>query len=258
VRTDADGLLATRFAATRDCHDDSDWDDVLQRLDRPTVGARRWRPALLAAVVLLTIAVPTLAFSASVRELIGLERAPRPDFRQARLAVSAPMPGGRVARVWVAPSTDGGDCEFVTIDPAGSKRRPTRMTGGGSCTLGKEHYRGLSWSFSRGGDDPPVIHGRVGPNVHAARVELRWHGGSQRLMYNHDSFVAAAPALDDPPFRRLPYDVVVSNRAGRVVARTRIPTSFLYRDWKRVQPRLHEYRVAHGCEATVVWRCRSR
>jgi hypothetical protein len=256
--TDAHGLLATRFAATRDSDDDSDWDDVLLRVSRETAGAGRWRPVLLVAVLVLTIAVPTLAFSASVRELIGLDT-PEPDYQQAQLAVSAPVPGGRVARVWFAPSTDGGDCEFVTIDPAGSKRHPTQRTGGGSCTLGQEHFRGpLSWSFSHGGHDTPLIHGHVGPNLDATRVELRWHGGSQRLIYNRDFFVASAPTLADPPFRQLPYDVVVYNTAGRVVSRSRIPTSFLYSDWKRAQPQLHEYRVAHGCEPIVVWRCKSR
>jgi hypothetical protein len=259
VRTDADGLLATRFAATRDSHDDSDWDDVLLRVSQEAAGARRRRPVLLVAVVLLAIAVPTLAFSASARELIGFDNAPRPDYGQAQLAVSALVPGGRVARVWVAPSTDGGECVFVTIDPAGSKRRPAQMTGGGSCTLGQEQFRGeVTWSFSRAGQRTPLIHGHVGPNLHAARVELQWHGGSQELTLNRDYFVASAPALGDPPFRQLPYDVVVYNADGRVVGRSRIPTSFLYRDWKRVQPRLHEYRVAHGCQAIVVWRCRSR
>jgi hypothetical protein len=31
MKTDADGLLTTRFAATKDLHDDSDWADVLRR-----------------------------------------------------------------------------------------------------------------------------------------------------------------------------------------------------------------------------------
>jgi len=257
--TNADGLLAVRFAATRDGHDDRDWDDVLQRANAQTVTMHRRRLALVAAAVLLAIALPTLALSASVRGLFGLGRPPRPEYRQARLAVSAPIPGGRVARVWVAPSTTGGTCEFVTIDPAGRNRHPVRMTGGGGCTLGHARFHGqLSWSFSRGRRDTPIVHGRVGANLHAARVELRWHGGVQQLAYSGGYFVAASPALKDPPFRRLPYDIVVYNTDGRIAAQSRIPTSFLYLDWKRFQPRLHRFRIAHRCSASLVWHCKSR
>jgi hypothetical protein len=259
VRTDADGLLATRFAATRDGHDDSDWGDVLRRVSMRGTMVRRWRFVLVAAAVLLAIVLPTLALSASVRGLLGLANPPSPDYRHARLAVSAPIPGGRIARVWVSPSTSGGECEFVTIDPVGSRRQPIRMTGGGGCSLGRKALHGpLVWSFSHGRRDAPLIHGRVDPKLRARRVELRWHRGTQQLAYNNGFFVAAAPALNDPPFHQLPYDVVAYDIDGRIAARSRIPTSFLYLDWKRVQPQLHQYRVAHGCDTTVVWRCRSR
>ena len=259
MKTDADGLLAARFAATRDSHDDSDWGDVLRRISSRGATVRRWRFVLVVSVVLLAIALPAIALSASVRGLLGLDNPPSPDYRQARLAVSAPIPGGRIARVWVSPSTDGGECEFVTLDPAGSKRRPTRMTGGGSCSAGRGRSPlELFWSFSRTRREIPVIHGRIGTKLHAARVVLRWHGGAQQLAYNNGFFVASAPALNDPPFRQLPYDIVIYNTAGRIAARSRIATSLLYSDWKRAQPRLHTYRVANGCDTTVVWRCRSR
>jgi hypothetical protein len=259
LRTDADGLLAARFAATRDGYDDSDWADVLQRVNPRSLAVHRWRPAPVAAAVLAAIALPTLALSASVRELVGLGNRPIPDFRRARLAVAAPISERRVARVWVAPSTDGGECEFVTIDPAGSKPHPVQMTGGGSCTLGHERFHGpLSWSFSHGPRDTPVIHGRVSSTRDAARVELVWRGGAQQLAYHDGYFVAQASAIKDPAFRKLPFDVVAFNRNGHIAAQSPIPTSFLYLDWKRVQPRLHRYRVAHGCDTRVVWRCRSR
>jgi hypothetical protein len=133
------------------------------------------------------------------------------------------------------------------------------MNGGATCTIGRERFGGaLAWSFSHGHGRVPIINGRVGTGLHAGGVELRWHGGSQRLVYAHGVFVAAAPGLDNPPFRRLPYEVVVIGARGDVVHRSRIPTSFLYEDWKQVQPQLHRYRVAHGCDAIVLWRCRSR
>jgi len=133
------------------------------------------------------------------------------------------------------------------------------MNGGGNCTLNQERFRGaLTWSFSHGHGRLPIINGRVGTHVHGARVELVWHGGAQRLAFAHGFFVAGAPALGNPPFRQLPYDVVVRDAAGKVVYRSRIPSSFLYDDWKQVQPQLHRYRLAHGCEAVVLWRCRSR
>ncbi len=258
--TDADALLAARFAATRDTYDDADWGDVLQRLNAQSVRTRHWRLAAVAAAILLAVAVPTLAVSASVRGWFGLGSPPQPDYGHARLVVSAPVPGGRVARVWVAPSANAGECEFVTIDPRGPKRQPVQMTGGGACTLGQRPFNGsLAWSFSHPRHDTPIIHGRVSSKLHAARVELHWHGGTQQLAYNSSGFfIAAAPALNNPRFGRLPYDIVVYNRDGRIVARSRIPTSFLYLDWKQVQPQLHQYRVAHGCDTSPFWRCKSR
>jgi hypothetical protein len=233
----------------------SDWDAVRRK-------ARRRSPQRRLAVALVfvvaAVVAPTFALSASVRDLLGFGGPPHPDYSRARLAVSAVIPGGRVARVWVAPSKEGGECEFVTFDPAGSRPPQTRMTGGGACTLGKTQLDGrLTWSFSHGRHQTPIIHGRVGAK-HAARVDLRWHGGSQRLAYAHGFFVAAAPALNEPPFRLLPYDVVVLDAAGRAIDRSRIPTSFLYSDWKRVEPQLHRYRVSHGCSTTVLWQCKSR
>jgi hypothetical protein len=90
------------------------------------------------------------------------------------------------------------------------------------------------------------------------RLDDQPRGGAQQLVYADGFFVAAAPALDDPPFGQLPYDVVAYAADGRVAAESRIPTSFLYLDWKRVETQLRAYRLAHGCGTAVVWRCRSR
>src|SRR5207244_13046821 len=57
-RMDADGLLAARFAATRDGYDDADWNDVLLR--RPA-RRTRGRALLVAAAIVAAIAVVALA-----------------------------------------------------------------------------------------------------------------------------------------------------------------------------------------------------
>ena len=253
--TEADGLLAERFAATRDLRDDSDWSDVRRRVPQ---SRHRGRFALLAAAAVFAVAVPAFALSASVRGLLGFGI--QPEYAHARLAVSTPISKGRVARVWVAPAKGGGVCEFVTVDPAGSTGKPKQATGGGSCSERAGLGPGLSWSFSHGrGPALTVFHGHYGRLVPVTRVDLRWHGGSQRLAVGHRFFLGEAPVLSDPPFTRLPFDVVVLGPGGRTVARERIPTSFLYLDWKEVEPHLRTYRRAHGCDTHGnVWHCKSR
>jgi hypothetical protein len=243
-----------------------DWRDVLDRAGgsgsartaRSLLG--RFQLVLVALLIAAAAIVPAVALSASVRSFLGFDRGVQPDYRHARMMVSTPLPGSRVARLWVAPSTDGGQCQFVTYALSGSKPRATRMDGGGSCTVGAHRLRGtLTWAFSSASKEtPPVISGRASKVVHPAHVELRWHGGSQRLASSGGFFIGAASSLDSPPFRQLPYDVVVLDGGGRVTARSRIPTSFLYVQWKQVQPRLHAYRVTHGCGVTNIWDCKSR
>ena len=58
MMTDADGLLAARFAATRDTYNDADWNDVLLR--RPPRRTRA-RALLVAAAIVAAIAVVALA-----------------------------------------------------------------------------------------------------------------------------------------------------------------------------------------------------
>lgn len=224
-------------------------------------GVPRHRRLVVAVGLTLVAAFAlTLALSASARELVGLGGQPRPNYAQARLAVSAPIGGGQVARLWVAPSTAGGQCAFVTVAASGSVPRPTRMTRGGACTLGTRLLHGPFWSFSHKGKGPhalATIYGRVAA-ARAAGVELRWRGGSQRLALADGFFVGSAQALSDPPFSRLPFNLVVLDARGKVATRLRIPTSFLYTDWKRVGPHLHTYRLLHGCQPGASWQCRSR
>jgi hypothetical protein len=253
-----------------------DWADVRRRAERLDVkrvrsrkrppwnsrpARRSWRIALAAVAAVIVAIVPAVAFSASVRSFLGLDNVVEPKYRLAQVMVSTPLPGGRIARLWLAPSTQGGQCEFVTYAAAGSKPKASRMDGGGECTIGAHRFLGtLSWSFSSTSrTTPPVITGRASPAVHPAQIELRWHGGSLKLASRSGYFIGTAPELDNPPFRQLPYDVVVLDNDGHVSARSRIPTSFLYGvHWKQVQPRLHAYRVAHGCDTKDIWHCKTR
>jgi hypothetical protein len=69
MRTDADSLLAARFAATNDPHDSSDWNDVVARKG-PSLARRR--RTLVVAIALIAILVPTaLAFGGAIRNLFS-------------------------------------------------------------------------------------------------------------------------------------------------------------------------------------------
>lgn len=92
-----------------------------------------------------------------------------------------------------------------------------------------------------------------------SRVTLRWHGGAQAIATRDGYFLASVPVVASPPFRLLPFDLVATNDTGRAVATYRIPTSFLYLDWKHIEPKLRAYRKAHGCsKRPPIWHCRSR
>jgi len=225
------------------------------------VGQRRSAGRLLAiAAVVLVVgaAVPTFALSASVRGFFGFGNQPRPEYGKAQLRVSALVGPGQVARLWAAPSTDGGECVVVTVAAPDSRARPSQINGGAACTLGKGVFHGQFWSFSHGTrKTPPVIYGRLlVPG--AVGVELRWRGGLQRLSYSNGFYIGSARSLSNPRFTQLPYDIVAVDAMGRIVNHARIPTSFLYSDWKQVEPKLYRYRVSHGCDSVNVWRCRSR
>jgi len=65
--TDADGVLAARFAATYDALDTRDWPDVLRRA-APT--DQRRKRMLLVAVTMAVIIVPTaIAFRGAIHDL---------------------------------------------------------------------------------------------------------------------------------------------------------------------------------------------
>ncbi len=236
-----------------------EWNDVRARVPhagRPRVTALR---ASLAVAVAVAVVLPAVSFSSGVRSWLGFG-SPRPRYEQAHLTVAAPLADGRVAHLWASPSNTGGDCLFVTFDPQGSAPHPSRLFGGGACSVGPQ-ARGhvFDWSLSRAiGRTPTALSGRIDPRLHPTRVVLRWHGGSRAISSRDGYFIAVGAPLENPPFRLLPLAVVAFDRNGRTVSTYRIPSSFLYSNWKRRQPRLRAYRRAHECSTTVVWRCTSR
>jgi hypothetical protein len=252
-----------------------DWESVGALLAAPRRARRnRIRLTFAAGVALVAVCVPAIALSATVRGWLGI--GPQPVYNKAQLVVSAPLPGARVARVWVGPSTDGGECEFVTITPAsvvaidprtGAMRPPTTQTRGSSaCTVGATRVptNAFTWTIAPvAGDsaDPrtTLVRGHLGPTYHPARVVLSWHGGEQRLALSKGYFIGVADTRN-PPFNRLPYTIVAYDAAGRATTRSRIPTSFLYTDWKKVEPRLRQYRQQHGCSPLParLWVCEKR
>jgi hypothetical protein len=229
------------------------------RLFRPT----RWRPvyALVAAIIVLAaIAGPTLALSSSAREFIGLSSSPRPVFTKARLKVSAPAPHGQVLRLYTAPSTGGGECWFIGVSPATSAAKPNDRRGAG-CALsgGSLHSTKLPFQVGMGqvrrpnGPGfstwiPADVSGWVSPALHAARVELVWRRGHQRLSFANDYFLGATAIVYSPPFADLPFYLVAYNASGHEVARQKLDNASLYIDWKRdgVRDRLRSYWKVHG------------
>ena len=207
---------------------------------RPRLRAARRTPSgrLVAAGVvvgLVVIAVPALGFSDGLRSFLGVQ--PLPVFEKSRLLVSAPVEGGAVAHLWSSPSRSGGECTFVTYGLPGKIERPSRVTGGGVCTLaprsGTEKSGSLSVSMSKYRGGPfqsvgPIIHGYLDSSLGATRVEIRWTGGSQELAYANDHFLGLVQALrQSSPKETRPIRVLAYDAEGRVVHKIDVnPASF--------------------------------
>jgi hypothetical protein len=189
----------------------------------------RWTPsgrlvAALVVVALVVITAPALAFSDGLRSLLGLQ--PQPVFEKSRLLVSAPVGDGGIAHLWSSPSKSGGKCIFVTYGLPGKIETPTRMTGGGSCSLAEgSSLPGLMVSIGRYRDAPvgsgsvgPVLRGYLDSSLGATQVEIRWNGGSKELAYGNDYFLGVIqPLYRVEPKEIRPVRVIAYDAEGRVV-----------------------------------------
>jgi hypothetical protein len=260
-------LAELRRLSPLDEAESGDWEAILDQTRPPRRSRRavRWAPAALG--VALAVVIPALAFSGTVRSLVGIH-GPAPRYDQARLRVEvkpARNSDGKdyVYRLWTAPSTQGGSCVFTTEETTPASPHPRRMSGGGYCSAGGAALtvprNRLMWSLGAARGDTLLLDGAAGSATRVAHMTLRWHGGSQPITTHEGFFLALVPIALHPPFRLLPFDVVGADGHGRIVATQRIPTSFLYPDWKHVEPKLRAYRIAHGCNKTPpLWQCSSR
>jgi hypothetical protein len=189
--TDADGVLAARFAATYDPIDTSDWADVVRR----ATGTRpQHRKALFVAIAVAVILVPTaIAFRGAIRDLFFGTPAP-PVIKRAfatqnkmqalfhkwfvthhRAAVRL-MPlvdpskaHGVIALkttdgplfLWAAPTSSGKQCWFIAFarDMVGHPR----AYGSGSCEQAKPPPGNIDWGtgWSRAEPTLTVLSGRI-------------------------------------------------------------------------------------------------
>ena len=222
----------------------------------------RGRRLLLVVAVALVVAAPALALSTSVRNLVGLAH-PEPVVDEATLLLSAPVGNGFWAHAWTAPSSTGGQCDFMTTDRSRATRSVTEVNGGGACaerrgerlTRARPGYPLIVGAGIRRrlkGDPanwvPPVVSGAVLPSLHATRIEVVWNGGSLRLAMRDNYFLGGSPALYMPPFEQFPFIVVAYDAAGRKVAEKRLnsPSLLLMNGWKEYTPAYKKWKRSHG------------
>lgn len=233
------------------------WREIQQR------SRSRSRRLLLVAAAALVVAAPALALSSSVRNLVGLGH-PEPVVDKATLLLSAPVGNGFWAHAWTAPSSTGGQCDFMTTDRSGATSSVTDVNGSAACANGlsgerltrarPEHPLNVGVSIGRRpkGDPsnwvPPVVSGAVLSSLHAARIEVVWNGGSLRLALRDNYFLGGSPALYMPPFERFPFIVVAYDTAGRKVAEKRLesPSLLLMNGWKEYTPAYKKWKRGKG------------
>ncbi len=190
----------------------------------------------IAVIVAAAVAVPSLALSSDLRDLLGLSDAHHePLFAQARLLVEAPADRGEVARLYEAPSSLGGICWFVDRTPAGSPVRSSDNDGGGMCQIGQAAQppasdAPMTWNIGRQPKTPnnargwraPILDGWVNPDLGATRIALEWTGGSIELPFANSHFLYVSESLYDPPASNFPYELVAYDSSGAAVGRPRI------------------------------------
>lgn len=243
MRTDADGLLAARFAATYDHYDGGDWAEVARRA-APVIAWRR--PRVLVALAVFLVLVPTaIACRGAIRDLFFGSPAPpiikrsfadqnkmqvlvrkwaaahgrgpvafmpRVDPSKAHGVISIRTSDGRLL-LWAAPTYDGRECWFINFarDAIGHKR----ATGGGSCDQAKPPPGNLSWSTVWSAAHPTlkVLSGRVYVSDAVAVLANVGDGSPPvRVPVVDRYFLAAFPRQAKLP------DAIAVDRKGRMVA----------------------------------------
>ena len=218
--TDADGLLAARFAATRDDYDDADWNDVLSRRHRRRDNHRR---GLLVAVAVIAVGVPTaIAFGGVIRNFffgtpappiikgafsnenemartmknwqkthgVHFPTMPQVDSARAHGVIAVNTRDGLLF-LWAAPTADGRQCWF--IDFAADQLNHRRAIGGGSCDAASPPPSKIAWSYGGSIVHPTlrVFSGRV--YVPATAVVATTGETKHRVVVVHRYFLAAFP-----------------------------------------------------------------
>lgn len=238
--TDADGLLAVRFDALRENHDDADWADVLQRRG-PQVTRRTRR--LIAAFAVIAVAVPSsfafggvrgFFFGAPAPPLIAKQFAQQNAMRKLMLdwerthhqrLMSFPEVNGHKAHgvmavdtkdgllmLWAAPAAHGKQCWFV--DWAADQVGKRRATGEGSCDATAPPSQRISWGYGWSIAHPTlkVLSGRLYV-AGATSLTAFSPSGTFHLPVVHAYFLAAFPKAV-----KLPTKLVARNATGEIVA----------------------------------------
>ena len=225
---------------------------------------RTLRRTVVAAAVALALAAPALAFSGSVRDLLGLGR-PKPVVERAQLLLSARVGNGFWAHAFTAPSSTGGRCDFYMLnrnpsvvpvsDPNGSMACFSVDPGKRLTRARPDYPLNVGFSISRrpkGGDPakwvPPIVSGAVLPSLHAARIEVRWTGGSLPLRLEDNFFLGGSPDLYMPSFERFPFIVVAYDANGAKIAAKRLssPALMLMNGWKEYTPAYKQWKRTHS------------
>jgi hypothetical protein len=239
--TDADGLLAARFAATRDDHDDGDWNDVLRRRQPRRLHRRR---TLLIAVAVVAVAVPSaIAFGGAIRDLFFGKPAPSivkrvfvqhnemaqlmQKWQKKHGAHFPPMPHVDATKahgvlavktrdgllfLWAAPAGGGRECWF--IDFAADQFNHKRAVGGGSCDSPTPTTTKIHWSYGGSAAHPMlrVLSGRL--SVPAAAVLVTTGPTKPHRVSVVDRYFLAA----FPRSTKTPAKITAIDARGHVVA----------------------------------------
>jgi hypothetical protein len=248
--TDADTLLAARFAAIRDETDDSDWADVVRRREPPR---RRYPRALVAVAAMLVVGIPTALAFGAVRDFFFGTPAP-PLIKKAFAGdnqmralmqkyarahhsqiVLPPVVNGAKAHgviavatsdgpvaLWAAPAAGGKQCWFVDFENDQIGHR--RATGGGGCDSATVPSSKIDFGYGWSAAHPTlkVLSGRL--YVKAVSVDVTATDNAThvtktyRVPVAHSYFLAVFPQSVHSPKK-----LVARDAAGRVVLTFRMP-----------------------------------